>query len=100
MGPGREKTYSNSISPISVGDFDKVASAATLRGQLWILTADYSNNTMRTKAQTLLTKRGIINKLFLTKTQWKIQVNSSMLYHSIGKLQIEIKIDTNTQHVL
>jgi len=25
---------------------------------------------------------------------------SSMLYHSIGKLQIEIKIDTNTQHVL
>ena len=78
----------------------KVASATTLRGQLWILTADYSNNTMRTKAQTLLTKRGIINKLFLTKTQWKIQVNSSMLYHSIGKLQIEIKIDTNTQHVL
>ena len=78
----------------------KVASATTLRGQLWILTADYSNNTMRTKAQTLLTKRGIINKLFLTKTQWKIQVNSSMLYHSIGKLQIEIKIDTNIQHVL
>ena len=59
---------------ISVGDFDKVASAATLRGQLWILTADYSNNTMRTKAQTLLIKRGIISKLFLMKTQWKIQV--------------------------
>ena len=52
---------------ISVGDFDKVASAATLRGQLWILTADYSNNTMRTKAQILLSKRGIISKLFLTK---------------------------------
>jgi len=69
----------------------KVASATTLRGQLWILTADYSNNTMRTKAQTLLGKRGIISKLFLTKTQWKIQVKAQCFTTQLASYRLKSK---------
>ena len=54
----QKKWIKKLLFKISVGDFDKAASAATFRGQLWILTADYCNNTMRTKAQTILGKGG------------------------------------------